>query len=58
MGDALNPARFYAYNPGSGAFLVSADRGATFRGDGLAGSGWLQAAFSRCRSSPAISGWR
>jgi photosystem II stability/assembly factor-like uncharacterized protein len=28
--DAMNATRFYAYNPDSGTFLVSVDRGATF----------------------------
>jgi hypothetical protein len=30
VGDAVTPSRFYAYNPGSGAFLTSVDGGATF----------------------------
>ncbi|HEX8238022.1 MAG TPA: hypothetical protein VF600_18930 [Abditibacteriaceae bacterium] len=30
VADAVNPNRFYAYNTGSGAFLVSTDAGATF----------------------------
>ncbi len=29
-GDAVNPTRFYAYNPRSGAFLASANSGASF----------------------------
>jgi xyloglucan-specific exo-beta-1,4-glucanase len=39
LADPLNPSEFYAYNPSSGAFLVSTNGGTSFTQAGSAGTG-------------------